>query len=291
LKNKRISSFLLVMLSLLLAQPLTQAEARSTFRERLQQLRQNDKQEKSSAFKQQSVPRRKDAVFSIEGDPMHLPEQVPLETLRERAMEHRVVSDPNLKIISDRLMTQAQIWHIPENYDQVTIFGQPDTLKSQAVALLEMYNPRLPIKATPEEIVGLYYDEASREGIRWDIAFCQALLETGFFTFGGTVVPEQNNFCGLGTTSATVRGAYFSTPAQGVRAHIQHLMAYTTPRLPQTSIIDPRYDMVHRIKSQSGYATRWSELNGKWAAGSYYAEKIMNIHEQMKRIISFNAEK
>ena len=42
-----------------------------------------------------------------------------------------------------------------------------------------------------------------------DLAFSQALLETGFFAFGGTVVPEQNNFCGLGTTSATVRGAYF----------------------------------------------------------------------------------
>ena len=124
--------------------------------------------------------------------------------------------------------------------------------RSQAIALLTLYNPQLPIKATPEEIVDAYYEEASREGIRWDLAFSQALLETGFFAFGGTVVPEQNNFCGLGTTSATVRGAYFPTPKDGVRAHIQHLMAYTTDRLPKTAIIDPRYDLVHRIKNGDG---------------------------------------
>ena len=115
-------------------------------------------------------------------------------------------------------MTQGQIWKIPENYDKVSIFGEPEVRRSQAIALLTLYNPQLPIKATPEEIVDAYYEEASREGIRWDLAFSQALLETGFFAFGGTVVPEQNNFCGLGTTSATVRGAYFPTPKDGVRA-------------------------------------------------------------------------
>ena len=168
----------------------------------------------------------------------------------------------------------------------MSIFGEPEVRRSQAIALLTLYNPQLPIKATPEEIVDAYYEEASREGICWDLAFSQALLETGFFAFGGTVVPEQNNFCGLGTTSATVRGAYFPTPKDGVRAHIQHLMAYTTDRLPKTAIIDPRYDLVHRIKKETGYATTWKQLNGKWATGSYYAEKIMNIHEQMKGMIA-----
>ena len=158
---------------------------------------------------------------------------------------------------------------------------------SQAIALLTLYNPQLPIKATPEEIVDAYYEEASREGIRWDLAFSQALpLETGFLPFGGTVVPEQNNFCGLGTTSATVRGAYFPTPKDGVRAHIQHLMAYTTDRLPRPPSSIPAMIWCIASKRRRGYATTWKQLNGKWATGSYYAEKIMNIHEQMKGMIA-----
>lgn len=227
----------------------------------------------SGAQKETAMKPPKGAVVFIYGAPMDIPQTEPPLVRRQRAMAHRVVTDPNLLVISKRLMTQGQIWKIPENYDKVSIFGEPEVRRSQAIALLTLYNPQLPIKATPEEIVDAYYEEASREGIRWDLAFSQALLETGFFAFGGTVVPEQNNFCGLGTTSATVRGAYFPTPKDGVRAHIQHLMAYTTDRLPKTAIIDPRYDLVHRIKKETGYATTWKQLNGKWATGSYYAEK------------------
>ena len=65
------------------------------------------------------------------------------------------------------------------------------------MALLKLYNNRLPIKATPEQLVEMYYNEAGKEGIRWDLAFCQALWETGFFHFGGTVVPAQI-FCVFG---------------------------------------------------------------------------------------------
>ena len=225
-------------------------------------------------------------VASIEGSKITLPPLLTLEARRERRMAGRAVNDPNLKLISDRLMTQASIWHIPEDYKTVPIMGDADVTPTQAVALLELYNPRLPIAATPEEIVDFYYNEARQEGIRWDLAFCQALLETGFFTFGGDVVPEQNNFCGLGTTGGGVRGAYFASPALGVRAHIQHLMAYATDRVPRTPIIDPRYDLVTKIKKNQGYATTWAQLNGTWAMGSYYSEKIMNIHEQMKDMIS-----
>lgn len=287
MKSSITKGVLAALAVLCLTGTIQPAEAGARFRDRIRDRKGRVSSHLSSDGPQWVKP--KDAVVSAEGGPLRVLPIHSLESLRERAMEHRVVSDPNLKIISSRLMTQSQIWHIPEDYAEVTIFGDGEAMKSQAVALLEMYNPRLPIKATPEQIVNLYYDEASREGIRWDLAFSQALLETGFFTFGGTVVPEQNNFCGLGTTSATVRGASFASPAEGVRAHIQHLMAYSTDRLPQTAIIDPRYDLVHRIKRQTGYATRWSELNGKWAMGSCYAEKIMNIHEQMKRMLSFRA--
>ena len=288
MKSYHLKRWVLPLAMVTLLSGIQSSEAGS-FKERIMGERtQKEKRPAQTAVlkKETAMKPPKGAVVFIYGAPMDIPKTEPPLVRRQRAMAHRVVTDPNLLVISKRLMTQGQIWKIPENYDKVSIFGEPEVRRSQAIALLTLYNPQLPIKATPEEIVDAYYEEASREGIRWDLAFSQALLETGFFAFGGTVVPEQNNFCGLGTTSATVRGAYFPTPKDGVRAHIQHLMAYTTDRLPKTAIIDPRYDLVHRIKKETGYATTWKQLNGKWATGSYYAEKIMNIHEQMKGMIA-----
>ena len=228
-------------------------------------------------------------LISITGAKVQLPTYYNPGKLLRLENQDRAVEDPSLKIIVNALTTTASLWNLPANYQQEPIAGPGEVTRDQAVALLRRYNENLPIKATPEQIVDLYYQEAGREGLRWDVVFCQALLETGFFHFGGTVVPEQNNFCGLGTTSATVRGAYFATPRDGVRAHVQHLMAYTTDRLPQTPVIDPRYYLVYKPKLQNhSFYTRWSQLNGKWATGSYYAEKILNLHEQMKQIVAFS---
>ena len=83
---------------------------------------------------------------------------------------------------------------------------------------------------------------------------CQALKETGFFAYGGIVVPEQNNFCGLGVNGNNIRGESFATPQLGVRAHIQKLMKYK----------------------------KWLELDESWAASPivYYGEDILNLWRQ-----------
>ena len=121
----------------------------------------------------------------------------------------------------------------------------------------------------------------SREGVRQDLAFAQALVETGFFRFGGDVKPEQNNFCGLGTTGGGVKGAHFKTPEIGVRAHIQHLLAYTTQKHPSTKIVDPRYDLAHAIRLERGLCDTWYKLNGTWAMSPNYSEKIMGVWQRM----------
>lgn len=228
--------------------------------------------------------------ISVTGEKLQLPTYYNPDKLLRLENRDKVVEDPSLKIIINALTTTANLWNLPANYQQEPIAGPGEVTRDQAVTLLRRYNQDLPIKATPEQIVDLYYQEAGREGLRWDVVFCQALLETGFFHFGGTVVPAQNNFCGLGTTSATVQGAWFPTPRDGVRAHVQHLMAYTTDRLPQTPVIDPRYYLVYKTKLQNhSFYTTWSQLNGKWATGSYYAEKILNLHEQMKHIVAISS--
>lgn len=170
---------------------------------------------------------------------------------------------------------------LPANYKRVTIIGEPRATEKQAVAFIKKYTQNFKLKCTPEEIVQYYYEESAREGIRADMALCQALLETGFFKFGGTVKADQNNFCGLGTTSKTIAGASFRTPQIGVRAHIQHLLAYATDRNPKTHIVDPRYDLVQKMRKTKGFLLTWHSLNGNWAASSEYSEKIFDLHSKM----------
>ena len=175
------------------------------------------------------------------------------------------------------------IYILPKGYKDITIKGKAQATKKQAAQLIAANNSNLPIGCSAGEIVDLYWEEAEREGIRPDIALSQALLETGYFNFGGAVEPWQHNYCGLGTIGGGVQGAAFRTPQEGVQAHIQHLLAYCSHDLPKTKLIDPRYDKAHNLRLQNGLITKWSGLNWTWAMGGEYAEKIINTHQLMLR--------
>lgn len=170
---------------------------------------------------------------------------------------------------------------LPKDYKKIGIFGEAEATQEQAAALIYLNNTDPQLNCSVDELVGLYWTEAGREGVREDIALAQAIVETGFFSFTGDVKPEQNNYCGLGTTGGGVEGEYFDEPEIGVRAHIQHLLAYTTKKHPSTDIVDPRYELAHAIRMERGIVDTWSGLNGTWAMGSHYCEKIMRTYQNM----------
>lgn len=131
------------------------------------------------------------------------------------------------------------------------------------------------------EIARAYIEVASIYGIRGDIAFCQAILETGWFRFHGSKVAEsQHNYCGLGVVGNGTAGARFETIEDGVRAHIQHLYAYaTSAALPEgETLIDPRFGAVRR-----GVAQHWSDLNNRWAMNAVYGSMILKIYSDLQK--------
>lgn len=170
---------------------------------------------------------------------------------------------------------------LPADYKKVSIYGEAVATKEQAAALIKQNNPNVRLACSVEELVDLYWQEAEREGVRPDLALCQSMIETGTYAYGGDVQHHQNNFCGLGTTGGGIKGAAFRTPEIGVRAHIQHLLAYTQNKRPKTAIVDPRYELAHKIRMERGVVTTWYGLNGTWAMGSLYCEKIMATYQKM----------
>ena len=154
-----------------------------------------------------------------------------------------------------------------------TILGPTILSPMQMDQFVKQINPNAPELGIYYVTIGRYY------GIRGDIAFAQALHETDFFRFTGTVQPGQNNFAGIGATGGSTQGAMFATPEEGVIAQMQHLYAYaTTNPLPnQYPLLDPRFHLVAR-----GSAPTWTDLNGKWAVpGTTYGQSILNLYGRM----------
>lgn len=115
----------------------------------------------------------------------------------------------------------------------------------------------------------IYREEATLEGVSYDIAFCQMCLETGFLRFGDDIKSEQNNFAGLGTIGGGADTATFENARIGVRAHIQHLKAYASLEPLVRQVVDPRFRFVTR-----GIAPLVDQLSGRWSADLEYGERI-----------------
>ena len=81
-----------------------------------------------------------------------------------------------------------------DNPDDLTIFGGATATQEQMARFIKKNNPNAKLNCSIDELVKIYYEEAGREGIRPDVAICQAIKETGFWNYGGDVDPKQNNW-------------------------------------------------------------------------------------------------
>ena len=171
-------------------------------------------------------------------------------------------------------------WEKMSALDAVTLFGPATVSQEQMVKFIRSRSPEPKLNCSLEELVGYYYTEGDIEGIRPDVALCQALKETDFFRYGNDVNYNQNNYCGLGATGNKAPGNSFLTPQRGVRAHIQHLQAYATTEEVNLhkELVDPRYNWVHKTK----FIENIFELTGTWATDPHYGEKIDGLLSAME---------
>jgi hypothetical protein len=187
------------------------------------------------------------------------------------------------------------------NLEEIGIMGNPQLTADQMEAYLAGETPRIKTKMEKAgrefepmpKLAELYLQIGREYGIRGDIAYFQAVKETEYFQFTGSVQSWQNNYCGLWATGSPctgeeslngadpdqarfekgVHGAIFSTPEAGIEAHIQHLYAYATKKvLPEGNVlVDPRFAIVDR-----GISPTWLQLNARWAVpGTTYAQSIL----------------
>ncbi|MCQ4636514.1 glucosaminidase domain-containing protein [Anaerovorax odorimutans] len=136
---------------------------------------------------------------------------------------------------------------------------------------------------TLEAFCQIYIDECQAEGVRADIAFCQAMQETGWLSFNGDVRISQFNFAGIGATKKGRSGGSFPDIRTGIRAHVQHLKAYACKSPLKNACVDPRF---RYVKRGSAVYAEWLGIKenpkkGGWAASRNYGYKIMTLARQI----------
>src|SRR5215831_14621202 len=111
-----------------------------------------------------------------------------------------------------------------------TIMG-PSSLTASQIAAYVCHVGRcatwLP-EISPQQMAQLYIDEGVAAGVRGDLAFVQAVLETGGFpvppvgstTWPGFVLPRDHNYAGIGAFPGSTVYMRMPTPQLGVRAQI-----------------------------------------------------------------------
>ena len=131
--------------------------------------------------------------------------------------------------------------------------------------------------ANIEEFCQIFYEEAIAENIRPEVAFCQAMKETGFLQFGHDVKPDQCNFAGLGATGNGVAGNSFASVREGIRAQIQHLKAYATTDNLINACVDNRFGYVKRGSAPyvEWLGKKENPTGDGWATGANYGTDIV----------------
>jgi len=130
-------------------------------------------------------------------------------------------------------------------------------------------NPRIQRKFSD---ISLHYMRIGQElGVRWDYAFYQMLVETAFLKYNGDVRAHQNNFAGIAATGGGVPGESFPSVAEGVRAHLQHLMVYAgmpvdAPVAERTRKVQDWGIMKKWHRTMRG-PVRYDQMTSKWSPG------------------------
>ncbi|HEX5586351.1 MAG TPA: glucosaminidase domain-containing protein [Acidimicrobiia bacterium] len=149
-------------------------------------------------------------------------------------------------------------------------------------------SPALAPGTTIDDLSQLFIDEGADEGVRGDLAFAQAVIETG--SFG---VAAGNNYSGIGVCDSCSGGYAFVDPREGVRAQIQLLRNYADPTSRASNLAHPPSPSLYgndpgkaaRLYDTfflKGKAPLWNLMgNGNWATDPVYAPKVIDLYARM----------
>ncbi len=163
----------------------------------------------------------------------------------------------------------------------VSVLGTPRLTAKQIADYAERKSAPWVLPVSREQLAQWYIEEGIAEGVRGDIAFSQATLESGWFLFRGSMLDKtQNNFAGIGACDSCSDGESFDSVHNGVRAHIQMIRTYADPDYSSKKTAHPP---VGRIDTNvvKGCCLTWGELGKRWASAPGYGLRVVRMYNDM----------
>ena len=185
------------------------------------------------------------------------------------------------------------------NGDEYVVYGGRASVKGTSIMgtssttvdqMVKYYNANATYPAfyantdapTIQAFCQIYMEECATEGVKAEVAFCQAMNETGFLRFGGQVSITQFNFAGMGATDDGAAGASFANVRTGIRAQVQHLKGYASTGSLKNECVDPRFSYLSKSRGCAPIV-EWLGINENpakkgWATSKNYGYNIRDLY-------------
>jgi hypothetical protein len=169
---------------------------------------------------------------------------------------------------------------LPAAAGGITVMG-PSTLSPNQLAGWFSAQGYADHTSTPISQLAVWYVQAGNDlGVRGDVAFAQAVLETGGFSSPDAV--GLNNYAGIGHCDSCAAGWQFPSPQDGVIGQLQLLRIFAGGGAPPKGAPAPVLpSLVSSQTGESGCCATWESLTGVWATDPAYSVKILTMYLQM----------
>ena len=178
----------------------------------------------------------------------------------------------------------------------IPVMGDAELTPADVTAWFEARNVKYRLSGgiSIGDLVQMYFEEGKAEHLRPELAFAQAIIETG--SFGNAL---DNNYAGIGACDSCQGEPAFPSPRDGVRGQIQLLRNYADPASRAANLANPPSPTIYGhdpVAAANGYDTffakgrtpTWNVMgNGNWATDPGYAQKVLTVYFQM---VSFAAK-
>ncbi|MDQ6782504.1 MAG: glucosaminidase domain-containing protein [Actinomycetota bacterium] len=160
-----------------------------------------------------------------------------------------------------------------------TIIGTPVLEPAQ---MMGWFNTGYYHDLTPASVAQLtawYFSEGIAENVRGDVAFAQAIVETGGFASPDAV--RLNNYAGIGHCDSCAAGLAFPSPQGGVQGQIQVLHVFAAPAgtpLTQPPVVPA---VAPGGPFRGGCCPSWQSLTGTYATDPNYGNTVLSIYKSM----------
>jgi hypothetical protein len=158
------------------------------------------------------------------------------------------------------------------------ILSTPELNAQQLQAWWATLNRKPNVTVPINDLISSYEKWGKLLGVRYDLAFAQSIIETGYFSFPayGQLTSKDNNFAGIGACDTCAHGWSFPTADTGVEAQLELLYEYSTNKALPAGIKN-----VIGGTGVGGCCQTWTQLAGKWASSTVYGISIMTVYNQM----------